>query len=253
MVSQLTHRLLLDNLVVVLQRPQDAHNIGAVVRAMKNMGISDLRLVQAAPLDAAAILRVAHHCEDLLARIVAYATLDEALADAIYVVGTAALLHKSRPQTDTIRQVATALTMRLQQGKVVLLFGQEDDGLDNAALDRCHLIVTLPTNADYPALNLAQSVLLLLYEVRMAALAEAHADAPALPVAAQADLERLFQASATTLDALGFFKGNQAPTMRKLRQMVYKANLSPAEVGLLLSIVRRVQRQQQASAPTASN
>jgi len=239
--------------VVVLQRPQDARNIGAVMRAMKNMGISDLRLVQAEPLEPAAILRVAHHCEDLLARVTLHDTLDDALADAIYVVGTAALIHKARPQTDAIRPVAAQLTTQLQQGKVVLLFGQEDDGLDNAALDRCHLIVTLPTNADYPALNLAQSVLLLLYEVRMAVLTEAPSDIPALPVAPQADLERLFQASTTTLDALGFFKGNQAPTMRKLRQMVYKATLSPADVGLLLAIVRRVQRLIQASEPTAPN
>ncbi len=253
MESQLTPHTLLDNLVVVLQRPQDARNIGAVVRAMKNMGVSHLRLVQAAPLDPTAILRVAHHCEDLLARIVTYETLDDALMDAIYVVGTAALLHKSRPQSDAIRQVATGLNTRLQQGKVVLLFGQEDDGLDHAALDRCHLIVTLPTNADYPALNLAQSVLLLLYEVRMATRTEPSTDIPTFPVAVQADLERLFQASATTLDSLGFFRGNQASTMRKLRQIVYRASLSPEEIGLLLAIVRRVQRMRDATEQTAPN
>lgn len=251
MTSPQTASVLLNNVVVVLHRPQDARNIGAVVRAMKNMGISDLRLVQAEPLDPAAILRVAHHAEDLLARITLHDTLDGALGDAIYVVGTAALSHKARPQTDAIRQVAAQLVTQLSQGKVVLLFGQEDDGLDNPALDRCHLIVTLPTNADYPALNLAQSVLLLLYEVRMAALAEQHSTVADLPVATQAELERLFQASTTTLDRLGFFKGNQAPTMRKVRQMVYKANLSPEEVGLLLAIVRRVERLSATNAPTA--
>lgn len=234
--------LLLDRLVVVLQRPQDSRNIGAVLRAMKNMGSRHLRLVDPAPLDPAAILRVAHHCEDLLEGTTIYSTLDAALADAIYVVGTAALRHRARPQTDAVRTVATEITGQLQQGTVVLLFGQEDDGLDHAALDRCHLIVTLPTNADYPALNLAQSILLLLYEVRMSTIGAVETASPSIPLAPQADLERFLQAGADTLEAIGFFKSNRASTIRKLRQIAYKAKLTSEEVALLLAIVRRAQR-----------
>ncbi len=242
MTSQHPPHSPLDQLVVVLQRPQDNRNIGAVLRAMKNMGINHLRLVDPAPLDPAVILRVAHHCEDLLERTTIYPTLDAALADAIYVVGTAALLHHARPQTDAVRAVATAITAQLHQGTVVLLFGQEDDGLDHAALDRCHLIVTLPTNAEYPALNLAQSVLLLLYEVRMSALTLSNTAIPSATLAPQADLERFLQAGADTLEAMGFFKSNRASTIRKLRQIAYKANLTGEEVALLLAIVRRAQR-----------
>jgi tRNA/rRNA methyltransferase len=233
---------MLDQVVVVLDRPQDAVNVGAIVRAMKNMGINHLRLVQPERLAHDTILRVAHHCEDLLDQMTIHATLDAALADLHYVVGTAAQRHGGRPQTSDIRRLAQGLVPYLQQGRVGLLFGQEDDGLDQVALDRCHLLVTLPTNADYPALNLAQAVLLLLYEVRMAVLAGTVSDTQPEPVATQADLERLFHRSETTLAALSFFKGNQAAVMRKVRQIAYKARLTPAEVALLMAMVRRLER-----------
>lgn len=234
---------MLEQLIVILQRPQDATNVGAILRAMKNMGISQLRLVQPEPLASEVILRVAHHCEDLLDRMTTYTTLDEALADLHYVVGTTAVTHSGRPQTSDMRNLATMVAIELTQGRVGLLFGQEDDGLNQTALDRCHLLVMLPANPDYPALNLAQAVLLLLYEVRMAMLAGV--TPPELPPPAlvqQADLERLFQLSERMLAKVGFFKGNQVAVMRKVRQMAYKARLTPEEVALLLAMVRQVER-----------
>lgn len=235
----------LNQITVILQRPQDAVNVGAILRAMKNMGISHLRLVQPEPLAPAAILRVAHHCEDLLDQMTSYPTLAEALADLHVVIGTAALRHTGRSQTNDLRHLAQTVAQRLPQERIGLLFGQEDDGLDQAALDRCHLLVMIPTNADYPALNLAQAVLLLLYEVRMAVLAEVETTVSSTPMAAIADqaaLERLFHLSETTLTGIGFLKAKQTVTMRKVRQMVYKAQLTPEEVALLMAMVRRIER-----------
>ena len=234
---------MLEQLVVILQRPQDAVNVGAIVRAMKNMGISHLRLVQPAPLADDVMLRVAHHCEDLLARMTIQATLAEALADLHYVIGTTAVAHGGRAQTSDLRATAATIAAQLPHSRVGLLFGQEDDGLAQAALDRCHLLVTLPTNPAYPALNLAQAVLLLLYEVRMAVLADAAppVSAPPVPVQ-QAELDRLFHLSENTLAKIGFFKGNQAAVMRKVRQIIYKAHLTPEEVALLMAMVRQVER-----------
>ena len=232
----------LNQITVILQRPQDAVNVGAILRAMKNMGISHLRLVQPEPLAPAAILRVAHHCEDLIEQMTSYPTLAEALADLHVVIGTAAIRHTGRPQTNDLRHLAQTVAQRLPQERIGLLFGQEDDGLDQAALDRCHLLAMIPTNADYPALNLAQAVLLLLYEVRMAVLADVETNTPPTPIADQAALERLFHLSETTLTGIGFFKAKQTVTMRKVRQMVYKAQLTPAEVALLMAMVRRIER-----------
>lgn len=242
MSDEFTAEQRLAQITVILHRPQDAINVGAILRAMKNMGISHLRLVQPEPMASTAILRVAHHCEDLLSQMTTYSTLDAALADLHVVVGTAALRHPGRQQTNDLRQLTAAMVHRLPQERIGILFGQEDDGLDQAALDRCHLIATIPTNADYSALNLAQAVLLLLYEVRMAVLSTTGTDTPPTPAADQAALARLFDLSEATLAALGFFKGNQIVVMRKVRQMAYKAQLTLEEVALLMAILRRIER-----------
>lgn len=233
--------------VVVLDRPQDAVNIGAVVRAIKNMGFGRLRLVQPRPYTAADLLRVAHHAEDVIAQIRIYDTLDDALADATYVVGTSAIAHSGRTLRRDAETLSRELTARAAGGLVALLFGTEDDGLNNAALDRCHCIVALPTNPDYPALNLAQSVLLFLYELaRQRRDLGVEDTATAAPTTAllqptpQALLEQLFLRSEEALAAVGFFKYDPPAVMRTLRRLAYRAELRPDEAALLLAIARQV-------------
>lgn len=232
----------MQGIVVVLHRPEDPVNIGAVVRAMKNMGFDRLRLVQPVPYHADDLLRVAHHCEDLVERIQVFETLDAALADIHFVVGTAAIDHRGRRATGDIRRLAAKLAGRAPAQHIALLFGPEADGLDRAALDRCHLIAGLPANPDYPALNLAQSVLLFLYEVRMAAVGAPPGEPATTAVAQQADLERLFLATESALHAAGFFRYNPEVVMRTLRQIAYRAELQPADVELLFAMMRKMQR-----------
>lgn len=232
----------LDAISVVLHRPQEATNVGAVIRAMKNMGISDLRLVQPEPFERADLLRVAHRCDDLVSAMRVYNDLDEALAEMVYVVGTAALAHRKRPQTQDVRTLAAALLERSKDGRVALLFGEEADGLDHYALDRCHLIATLPSNPAYPALNLAQSVLLLLYELRMAAVGAPAATPSATPLAQQSELEQLFKVSEAALHAIDFFKYSPTLVMRTLRQLTYRAQLTTEETALLAAIARKIAR-----------
>jgi TrmH family RNA methyltransferase len=228
--------------VVVLDHPQDAVNIGAAVRAIKNMGFSRLRLVQPRDYTAADLLRVAHHAEDVIERIEIYATLDAALADAAYVVGTSAIAYSNRPLRRDIDVLGRELSERAQAGIVALLFGTEADGLGNDALDRCHCIATLPTNPAYPALNLSQSVLLFLYELSRN---RDHASAaepgePAAPSGlAQRDLEQLFLLGEEALSAIGFFKYKPQAVMRTLRQVAYRAELQPQELSLLMAIARQ--------------
>ncbi|MCB0189896.1 MAG: hypothetical protein KDE31_36745 [Caldilineaceae bacterium] len=234
------------NTIVILNRPQDAGNIGAVVRAMKNMGFAELRLVQPEPFTNEELLRVAHRCEDLITRMARFENLDDALSDTDYVVGTAAIAHHKRPRTDDIRTLAQTLAKRTARGKVALLFGQEDDGLDNYALDRRHLIAMLPSNRDYPALNLAQSVLLFLHEIRMVAIDESmQPEELSEPLATQAELEQLFQLSEEVLTRIGFFRYNPDAVLRTLRQITYRATLRSDEAKLLQAILRKISNTQQ--------
>jgi tRNA/rRNA methyltransferase len=235
------------SIVVVLDRPQDAVNIGTVVRAVKNLAFSQVRLVNPRPFDPLELARVAHHAEDIIASLRVFATLDAALADTVYVVGTSAITHSSRLRRRDIEPLSRELVQKARTGPVALLFGTEDDGLDAAALDRCHAIATLPTNPAYPALNLAQSVLLFLYELSRQAGTTLHpreAASSSQPAATpqsvpQATLEQLFTLGEEALAAISFFKYNPEAVMRTLRQLTYRAELQPQEVALLMAIARQ--------------
>lgn len=231
----------LSNFTVVLHKTEDPVNIGTAVRALANMGFADLRLVDPVPYERERILGIAHHCEDLVDSIRHFPDLDAALADATFVVGTAAVDHPNHPLTRNVRGLAADLLDRSTLGRVALLFGPEADGLDLAALDRCNVILSLPADPGFPALNLSQSILLVLYEIRMTVLgAPNRPNRPTINLAAKEDVERVFTLFEAALDSMGFFKGNDAPTMRLLRQILHRADLRPREAGLLMGIARRI-------------
>ncbi len=231
---------MLANFIVILHRPQDVRNIGAVVRAMKNMGFGRLRLVAPVPFDPADLGGIAHRSEDLVAAIETFATLDEAIADVRYVLGTSERAHPGRAMRSDLRPLAAELVARAAAGPVALLFGPEDNGLDNAALDRCHAVLSLPADPAYPSLNLAQAAMLLLYELRMAAAGPSPAPPQRVP-ASGAEIASLVAAAEAALDAIGFVKsGDGTAIMRRLRALLARAEPDSAEAALLTAIAREV-------------
>lgn len=231
----------LDQFVVVLHRPRDVRNIGAVVRAMKNMGFTRLRLVDPVPYDPADLLGIAHRADNVVDAIARFATLPDALADARFVVGTSERTRPERFSRTDIRPLAAELVARAYTGgPVVLLFGPEDNGLDLAALDRCNVVLSCPVDPAYPSLNLAQAALLVLYELRAAA---ALTPAPALrpPPAPAAELEAFAEALRDAITAVGFVKsGDGAATLRRLRTLIARAEPDSAELALLTALAREI-------------
>ena len=158
----------LDNVCVVLVEPQDPVNIAAVVRAMKNMGVEQLRLVSSVEYDPSRVERVAHDTRDIVARIQHFDSLDDAIADCVFAAGFTARRRKAKWKLTTPREIAAPMLAAAVEGKVAIFFGREDHGLSNESLDRAHAVVTIPTG-DHPSLNLAQAVLIALYELHVAA------------------------------------------------------------------------------------
>ena len=222
-----------------MHRPRDVRNIGGVVRAMKNTGLTKLRLVEPAPFDQADLTGIAHRAEDIVAQIETFSSLEAALADAHYVVGTSARARGDHLARSDVRVLASELRAQAVNQRIALLFGPEDNGLDNAALDRCHTLVRLPLDPTYPSLNLAQAVLLLAYEIWMAAPLPAPTNELPTPATA-GQLETLFAEAEHTLQAIAFFKSGSAPTMRTLRQLARRATLRDREAALLTAIAREV-------------
>lgn len=239
--------MILYEISVVLYRPRDVRNIGAVVRAMKNMGFAQLRLVEPAPFDVADIGGIAHRSEDIIARMQIFPDLGAALADTQYVVGMSARPHASRfPRTD-VDVLSREVLAHAVVGPVALLFGPEDNGLDTYALDRCHALLSLPCDPAYPSLNLAQAVLLTLYELRRAALGSFPAPLPRLIAPADAQ-DRCLDLVGAALRALDFHKsGDGAATERALRAMLMRAQPDARELALIGAIAREIVKKQAGS------
>ena len=151
---------------VVLVGPKFQGNIGLIARLMRNFGVKDLRLVDAPPLKEQAWKR-AMHGRDILSAARFYKTLDEALKDIDYVVGTSGI--PSRHDKKHLRNAVTPrdFTRRVRRvgGKVGLLFGRENYGLFNEELQKCDLLVSIPADPEYPILNISHAVAIVLYEL----------------------------------------------------------------------------------------
>ena len=231
---------------VVLHQPQDLVNIAHVVRAMKNFGLRDLRLVEPREYDAHRIEGIAHQTHDMLRRVVLYDALEGALADCVHVVGFTARGRSAKRNLQRPREAAEEILGAAAAGPVALLFGREDQGLSNEALDRCHRIVTIPTDPGYASLNLAHAVVLMLYELALARGDETRAfKAPrrAAGAATAEEMERLFADAERALEAIEFFKSrNREHIMRTVREIVHRVPLDEREAKLLRAMAIEVVR-----------
>lgn len=233
---------LLNPVRIVLVNTSHPGNVGGVARAMKNMGLSDLRLVTPQDYPSAEATARASGADDLLAQAQVLDDLDEALAGSRLVLGTSARQRTLRwPELDP-RQAAARLLDAARTGPVAVLFGRERTGLTNEELDRCQALIHIPSNPEYSSLNLAAAVQVLSYELRMAALEHAPAAVPAptggeLP-ASHEELERLYAHLEETLLLLEFLDpDNPRHLMRRLRRLFAKADPTINEVNILRGIL----------------
>jgi tRNA/rRNA methyltransferase/tRNA (cytidine32/uridine32-2'-O)-methyltransferase len=232
------------SVVIVLHEPQDLINIAHVVRVMKNFGFRDLRLVSPAEYDPFRIEGIAHQTHDLLARVRVFDGLAAALADSVHVVGFTARGRTAKHTVQRPREAAGEILERAGQGVVALLFGREDRGLPNEAIDLCHRIVTVPTTPAYASLNLAHAVVVALYELALAGGAEARpAKTPRRQAgpAAVDELERLFADVARALHQIDFFKTRSEETvMRSVRDVIHRIPLDAREAKLFRAMAIEV-------------
>ena len=228
------------NLVVVLHEPRQLVNVAGVVRAMANMGLAELILVNPADYDPRRITGIAHRTGHIVKGARLVASLDEALHDATFVVGTSARPRTARRNYRRPRELASDIVRHSREGRVALVFGREDRGLSNQALDRCHEVVVIPTAPDHASLNLAQAVLLVSYELFLAA-GQATESFPigkrSLGPATAAELEEMYGALEAGLARIDFFKARKPESvMRVVRTVFGRTGLDAHEARLIRSI-----------------
>ncbi len=235
----------LGNIVVVLDEPKDVVNIAGVIRVMMNMGLSRLRLVKPQEFDLHRITGIAHRSDELAESAEMFPSLEEALADTVFVLGTSARARTAQRNYLRPRAVAPQVVERANEGLVALVFGREDRGLTNEGLDLCHSIAIVPT-AEYSSLNLAQACLVLCYEIRLVATDDAQLPGykrDAGP-ATLADLEQMYSALEQGFHRIDFFKGDRHPegVLRTLRTLFSRAEPDLREVRLVRAMGYEMQR-----------
>ena len=228
---------------IVLVGTTHPGNIGAAARAMKNMGLGRLVLVNPQSFPHADATSRASGADDVLARAEVCATLDQALAGCGLVMGASARLRRlGVPELDP-RQCADRILDEARGTEVAVLFGREHSGLTNEELSRCHYHMHIPTNPDYSSLNLAAAVQVLGYEIHLASLGNRIPEMEAPRDLATADMLQGFHAHlAQALDEVGFTDPNQSEKLlRRLRSLFQRARPDKDEINILRGILSAMQ------------
>jgi tRNA/rRNA methyltransferase len=227
----------------VLVAPQSAGNVGSAARALKNLGFHALQLVapECDPL-ALEARALAVDAGDVLEAARVFPTLDEALQGARTVIGTSARTGRQRRPHYRLDQFAPDLARLAQAGPTAILFGREAHGLSDAELDRCTHLVHFPASADYPSFNLAQSVLLVAYTLRLSL--ESAPSTPSTmdqePLADHQSREAMLRHLEAALRAIGYLHEDTAvPMMRRLRRLFGRAELTAGEAAIFRGIARQ--------------
>ena len=228
---------------IVLVAPSHPGNIGAVARAMKNMGLGTLLLVRPREFPHPEATARASGADDVLARARVVPSLEAALAGCGYVAATTARERDQYFRVVDVRAAAARIVAEAQRRPAAVVFGPERTGLSNEELEAAHALVRIPASAAYASLNLAMAVQLVAYELfraRSAAVTRAPTDAP---LATAQELERLYAHFAQVLEEIDFRDRTQSGThlMARIRRFLQRAELDDNEVHILRGILTAVQ------------
>ena len=228
-----------DNISIILVEPQSPGNVGMVCRAMKNMGLFSLKLVNPCPLDHPEALMFAVSAKDLLEKAQIFASLESALADTPLSVATTRRHGKYRQEIFTPKEIVARLAADAGQNKAAIVFGREDSGLTTAEVALCRWQATIDTSEEYGSLNLSQAVLLFCYEIF-----NGYRPANAQPVRELAPgeaLETMYGQMEKTLLRIGFLNPeNPAHIMMSLRRILARAELDKREVAVMRGMMSQI-------------
>lgn len=245
----------MDNIKIILVNTSHPGNIGGVARAIKNMGMNQLVLVDPQEFPSDKATARSSGAADILENAIVVGTLQEAIADCQYVVGTSARSrHIPWPVVnpkELAAQLAPILNDETKTEKVGIVFGREDRGLTNEELHLCNHHVHIPSNEDFSSLNLAAAVQVISYELRMTKLGLANiSDAPHwgtdwdIDLASSEETENLFAHLESTLIDIDFLDPeNPRQLMTRLRRLFLRSQLDKVEVNVLRGILTATQKQ----------
>jgi tRNA/rRNA methyltransferase len=222
---------------IVLVEPQEAGNVGAVARVMKNFGFDDLWIVGEHPQLLPVAGWWASGADDLLARARFAATLHDALAEAHLTVATTSMRGRTTPPDFTPRGLVAELASLSADQTLALVFGREDSGLTREEVALCQRTVSIPTNESFPTMNLAQAAGVFCFT--LSAVTRGSGSRELAPAAL---VERLHERLESLLLEVGFLHANNpARIYDELRALVGRAGVDEREATILLGMIRQIE------------
>lgn len=230
---------------IVLVNTTHPGNIGATARAIKNMGLSQLYLVNPKMFPHAEATARASGADDVLAEAVVTDSLDDAINGCSLVIGTSARRRDIPWPMLQLRDAAKKIIYEAEHHPVAILFGQEQFGLTNDELERCHFLITIPCNPDYPSLNLAAAVQIVAYEICMAIATDVGAQhaAPIDDLATADEMQKFYDHLQQMLIDIEFLNPqNPRKLMHRLIRLFNRARVEKRELNILRGILTGVQK-----------
>ena len=229
------------NIRIVLIKTWHPGNIGAVARAMKNMGLAQLVLVDPVDFPSAEATSRAGQATDVLANARVVATLAEAIADCALVIGTSARDRSIPLPALSAEQSAHKAVAEQSETPVAIVFGRERMGLHNDEIQQCHFQLNIDASPDYPVLNLSQAVQLVCYEIHKASLSAPAAAPEAYPL--HQELALFQEHLAGTAHAIGFINDRHpGQVLDHLQSLFRRARLTRKELSLLRGFLTSVDK-----------
>lgn len=229
------------NVAVLLVRPENTDNIGATARAVKNMGFSELRLVKPPSSWRSKGKKMAMAAGDILTAAREFPALDKAIQDLSFVVGTTRRRGKGRGCFYSFPDTVSRIREKSERFKIGIVFGCESKGLSNRDLDLCDWLVTIPSSPQYPSLNLAQAVMVLLFSLSSPRFSDPKSAAEKF--LSKKETRIALKHFEGALQALGYRRGGNDLLPRILKTMdglLKRGGLLAAEAQMIKGLSRRI-------------
>jgi tRNA/rRNA methyltransferase/tRNA (cytidine32/uridine32-2'-O)-methyltransferase len=233
----------LSNIIIVLSRPSESGNVGAVCRVMKNMGLSQLRIIAPeSPLDDAVVRARSVHAVDIFEKSEHFDTLQDAIADCSLVIGTTRRRGEKRKNLSlTPRETASYIMEK--SGKTAIVFGNERTGLEQDELALCTMASHIPTDEVFPSLNLSHAVQIYAYELFLASLEKYPRDKKISQWVAvdRSVLDSAVKVMTDSLESIGFYKQfGREDQERFLRDIFSRAEITLKETRYLEQLFKKI-------------
>ena len=230
---------LLDRITFILCRPRSGGNVGASARAVKNMGIGGLALAAPADFHVSEARMFASNASDVLEGALTFDTIEEAVSGCGIVLGTTRRIKSHRIRILTPREAAEFVLNDPDMGKIAILFGPEDSGLTSEDLTHCHAVISIPADDKQPSLNLAQAVMVIAYELRMAV--ECLPSVRSFGDASGKEITQMLDQVKAVLERSGFFIRNpEERVLLHLKEIFANGVSTSQDARIIRGIFRRI-------------